>query len=344
MSAKACLHERIDWVDYAKGFCIIFVVMMHSTLGVEAAIGNEGFMHYVVAFAKPFRMPDFFLISGLFLSRVIDRDWRSYFDRKVAHFAYFYVLWVTIQFAFKSTGLISQFGAREVLHQYFLAFVQPFGTLWFIYMLPVFFVFSKLFRNASRVGLWLFAALLELLHVDTGILIVDEFASRYVYFLTGYLLAPYIFMFARSVQSRPLVAGASLVLWGVANGLLVFFGYSQAPFVSLGLGLVGACAVVTAAALMATTDLFAPLRYCGRHSIVIYLTFFLPMAAARTLLIKTAVIANTGLISLIVTAVAVIGALALFWIARAYKWRFLFERPRIFWLRGTADATFVETA
>ena len=30
------LHDgRVDWVDYAKGFCIIFVVMMHSTLGVE---------------------------------------------------------------------------------------------------------------------------------------------------------------------------------------------------------------------------------------------------------------------------------------------------------------------
>ena len=27
--------NRIDWVDYAKGFCIIFVVMMHATLGVE---------------------------------------------------------------------------------------------------------------------------------------------------------------------------------------------------------------------------------------------------------------------------------------------------------------------
>jgi uncharacterized membrane protein YcfT len=25
---------RVDWVDYAKGFCIVFVVMMHSTLGV----------------------------------------------------------------------------------------------------------------------------------------------------------------------------------------------------------------------------------------------------------------------------------------------------------------------
>jgi uncharacterized membrane protein YcfT len=50
------------------------VVMMHSTLGVEQAAGHEGWMHAAVAFARPFRMPDFFLISGLFLARVIDRD------------------------------------------------------------------------------------------------------------------------------------------------------------------------------------------------------------------------------------------------------------------------------
>src|SRR5207247_1166787 len=96
MAASASpLPTRIDWVDYAKGFCIVMVVMMHSTLGVEAALGREGFMHYLVAFAKPFRMPDFFLISGLFLARVVDRDWRGYADRKVVHFAYFYLLWVT---------------------------------------------------------------------------------------------------------------------------------------------------------------------------------------------------------------------------------------------------------
>src|SRR5215218_6976783 len=78
---------RIDWVDYAKGICIVMVVMMHSVLGVEAAAGQTGFMHSLVAFARPFRMPDFFLISGLFLSVVIDRDWRTYHDRKVVHFA-----------------------------------------------------------------------------------------------------------------------------------------------------------------------------------------------------------------------------------------------------------------
>ena len=39
---------RIDWVDYAKGICIVMVVMMHSVLGVELAAGQTGFMHLVV--------------------------------------------------------------------------------------------------------------------------------------------------------------------------------------------------------------------------------------------------------------------------------------------------------
>ena len=85
---------------------------MHSTLGVEAAAGQTSWMHHVVAFAKPFRMPDFFMISGLFLARVIDRDWRTYLDRKVVHFVYFYVLWVTIQFAFKAPRLRGTSTAR----------------------------------------------------------------------------------------------------------------------------------------------------------------------------------------------------------------------------------------
>jgi len=58
--------------------------MMHSTLGVEQAAGQQGWMHWLVEFARPFRMPDFFLISGLFLASVINRDWRTY-DWVVRH-------------------------------------------------------------------------------------------------------------------------------------------------------------------------------------------------------------------------------------------------------------------
>jgi uncharacterized membrane protein YcfT len=318
---------RVDWVDYAKGFCIIMVVMMHSTLGVEAAAGREGWMHTLVAYAKPFRMPDFFLISGLFLARVIDRDWRDYLDKKVVHFFYFYVLWVTIQFAFKAPMFAADLGWRGVGFAYLEAFIEPFGTLWFIYMLPIFFVVVKLTRGLPWIAIWLVGAALEIAPIHTGWTVIDEFASRFVYFYSGYIFATRIFDFAAAVQRAPAAAIGGLILWGIANGVLVFMGYGDLPFMSLALGFVGAAAVVAVAALMAKTELFQSLRYCGANSIVIYLAFFLPMAVTRTVLLKTGVITDLGTISLIVTTAGVIGALVWYWAVRRTPLRFLFERP-----------------
>src|SRR5947207_2714413 len=202
--AASAAGGRVDWVDYAKGICIVMVVMMHSVLGVELASAQSGFMHILVAFAKPFRMPDFFLISGLFLALVIGRGWRVYLDRKVVHFAYFYVLWVTIQFGFKAPSFAAQ-------------------------------------------TTWSHAALLYL-------------------------------------ES-----------------------YSERPLVSLMLGLAGACAIVTLGTLLARMRWLNFLRFLGEHSIVIYLAFFLPMAATRTLLLHAGSIHDIGAISLIVTFAGVVG-------------------------------------
>ncbi len=335
MTGAARAKARIDWVDYAKGFCIIMVVMMHSTLGVEKAAGAEGWMTYVVAFAKPFRMPDFFMISGLFLAQVIDRDWRTYADRKIVHFAYFYVLWLVIQFAFKAPGMIAEDGAMAALGQFLLAFIDPFGTLWFIFLLPVFFAVTKLLRGVPWWIVWLAAAALETLPIETGWVIPDEFAARFVYFYSGYIFAPAIFRFAATVMARPLLAVAGLAVWGLLEGAAVFGGISELPLVSLALGMLGATAVIAFSALLSKSHRLGWLRYCGQNSIVIYLAFFLPMAVTRTLLLKSGVIADLGTVSLIVTAVAVVTPVLLFWLVRGTRLRFLFERPAFARLKGS---------
>src|SRR3954462_15187974 len=209
--AATARATRIDWVDYAKGICIVMVVMMHSVLGVEAAAGQTGFMHVLVAFAKPFRMPDFFLISGLFLSVVIDRDWRTYLDRKVVHFAYFYVLWVTIQFGFKAPSFAAESGWSHVGFLYLESFIEPFGTLWFIYLLPVFFVVTKATLRVPPLAIWFAAAALEMLHVATGWTVIDEFCARFVYFYSGYLFAAQVFALSDRARGWPLAALSGLL-------------------------------------------------------------------------------------------------------------------------------------
>jgi uncharacterized membrane protein YcfT len=323
---------RVDWVDSAKGICIIMVVMMHSALGVELAAGESGFMHLFVTFAKPFRMPDFFLISGLFLPLVIDRDWRTYLDRKVVHFAYFYVLWVTIQFGFKAPGFAAESSWTHAGYLYLESFIEPFGTLWFIYLLPIFFVVTKATRRLPPLLIWSLAAILEMAHFSTGWTAIDEFGARFVYFYTGYLFADRVYTLSNRARAQPVIALAALALWAIANASLVQLGLSERPVISLVLGLAGACAVVTVATLLARVKWFDVIRFCGEHSIVIYLAFFLPMAATRTLLLHTAIIHDVGMMSLTVTLVALFGALAIWQLALKVGANFLFERPDAFWI------------
>jgi uncharacterized membrane protein YcfT len=324
--------DRVDWVDYAKGICIVMVVMMHSVLGVELAAGQTGFMHLVVMFAKPFRMPDFFLISGLFISVVIDRDWRIYLDRKVVHFAYFYLLWVTIQFGFKAPGFAAETSWSHAGYLYLESFIEPFGTLWFIYLLPIFFVVIKATRRVPAPVIWVVAALLEMAHVATGWTVIDEFAARFVYIYSGYLFAPYVFALADRVRTYPALALFGLALWALVNGGLVKLGYSEWPLVSLALGLAGACAIITLGTLLARMQWLGFLRFCGENSIVIYLAFFLPMATTRTLLLHTGLAHDIGTVSLLVTIAGVVGALLIWCVALAAGANFLFERPAAFWI------------
>src|SRR5439155_4201071 len=133
---------------------------------------------------------------------VIDRDWRTYLDRKLVHFAYFYVLWVTIQFGFKAPSFAAYSDWSHVGLLYLESFIEPFGTLWFIYLLPVFFVVTKALRRAPPLWVWSIAAALEMAHVSTGWTVIDEFAARSVYFYSGYLVASHVFALSDRARAR----------------------------------------------------------------------------------------------------------------------------------------------
>jgi uncharacterized membrane protein YcfT len=331
--------NRIDWVDYAKGICIILVVMMHSTLGVEKAIGETGHLHNFIEWAKPFRMPDFFLISGLFLARRINGTWRSYLDTKVIHFAYFYILWMTIQFAMKGPGLAMEQGVAAALGSYALGFIQPFGTLWFIYLLAIFFVVTKAVKDVPPLMVFIAAALLEMLPLHSGWMVLDEFASRYVYFFAGYWLAPHIFKVAEQLWLRNAFALMALIyIWSVANSAAVISDFSTVPPIGLFLGFAGAGAVIATGILFARTGLAEWLRYLGANSIVVYLSFFLFMAVTRSVMLKIVPSINVDLLAITTTSAGVIGPVLLYWVVRGTQLNFLFKRPALISLKAVETA------
>lgn len=326
---------RVDWVDVAKGICIFLVVMMHSTLGVEAAAGEQSWMGLVVAWAQPFRIPAFFLIAGLFLAKTIDAPWQRYLDRKVLHFAYFYLLWMVIQVAIKHGVFAGEgLGALGVMVE---SLYQPFGTLWFVYMLPIFFLVTRLTRSLP---VWLMlgvGAALEIAPIGTGFTVIDEFAARFVYFYAGYALARHAFGFAGKAGERPALAVAALLVWAAINAVLAFnqmelfgqtYAWVQLPLVSLFMGAFGALAVITMAVLLMRGVAGRGLSYIGGRSIVIYLAFFLPMAIVRELGLRLGIFPDTGTLALVTTLVALVTPLIGYWIIQKVGFgRFLFERP-----------------
>jgi uncharacterized membrane protein YcfT len=253
----------------------------------------------------------------------------------VVHFAYFYLLWMIIQVAIKHGALTGDVtGSLNLMLQ---SLYQPFGTLWFVYMLPIFFLVVRATRN---VPVWLMLAIgaaLEIAPISSGYLLVDEFASRFVYFYAGYALAGYAFALADRATSRPLLGLVGLLAWGLINTVAVFtdiqifdetYAIAQLPFVSLVLGAMGALAVVTFAALITRTVVGRGFSYMGARSIVIYLAFFLPMVVVREIGFRLGVIPDTGTLAMITTLVAVVSPLIGYWIIQKIGFgHFLFERP-----------------
>ena len=154
--------ERIAWVDYAKGWSIILVVTMHPALGVGFAVGQIGWFHELVAFAKPFRMPDFFLVAGLFTGRSISKPWPTFVDRKILHFYYFYALWLLITLVVKS-GEFGLSAPVPFLRTYLYGLIQPFGSMWFLYLLPFLFLAARVTRDWPAPILFSLAALMHVL-------------------------------------------------------------------------------------------------------------------------------------------------------------------------------------
>ena len=332
--------QRLDWVDIAKGICITLVVMFHSTLGVEKAIGEATSLNALIEWARPFRMPDFFLISGLFLAARIDRPWRSYLDAKVAHFAYFYLLWAHILLALKAPSMIGEAGVSGFVQTYLWSYLDPFSSLWFIYLLAVYFTVAKLLHGVPKLAVLAGGALLHAIWPHTGIFLADEFANRFVFFYSGYVLAPYVFAYAdRITRADALAVATGLLLWAIVNGAAVSSGLAVVPVLDLGISFIGIAAVVAASVLFARSGFAGAIQYCGRNSISIYLAFTVFMGPVRAVLLKFAPGLPGEAVALASMMAGITGALLLAYAVRGTRLGFLFTRPKAFKLAGAENRT-----
>jgi len=334
------MGQRHDWVDAAKGLSIILVVMMYSAYNVGKYTGGIGVLHYIIGFATPFRMPEFFLISGLFLSNVIIREWTRYADRRVLHYFYFYVIWAAVNVVLK-TGIAGH-DLKGMLQGLALAAVEPYGVLWFIYMLGVFSVTAKLARQLKlpHAPVIIGAAALQMTGFHSVSYVVTQFCAYFVFFYIGYVAAPLIFRIVSFAEKNPHLAAGGLVLWALLEAFFVFWpngtphpmememGLAAFPPLHLALAIAGAIALCVLGRLLMHFAFMDWLRWLGEHSLVVYLAFTLPMSAVRIIAMKSGLVTGTGALSILVLVISTAVPVALYILIKRFGvGEFLFERP-----------------
>ncbi len=324
--SSAARASRYDWVDFAKGLCIAAVVALwvHRTMDTQA-----GWLGYFVAFAKPFRMPDFFLISGLFLSRVIDRPWKSYLDTKVVHYAYFLVLWTLI--IIPGLWLLKGSWPHDVgmaLRELAFGLYKPVAMLWFLMMLAVYFVVTRLLRHVSWKIVLPVSALMMMFPFHTGIYPLDWFGEYFVFFYAGHKFSERFFQLADWTLEHPRLASVLIAVWAVFNAVVIKLGAANHLWALLVLGFLGVSALVMLSALLSRWPSMRWLNRLGQNSIVVYLGFYLIMVALVDWVRSPATPQmSLHMAATVVWIGSILGAVLIHQILQRTPLRALYERP-----------------
>jgi fucose 4-O-acetylase-like acetyltransferase len=94
---------RYRWVDYIKGIAILLVVYRHVLIGIErSGIAVSEYMRDANMIFYSFRMPLFFILSGIFISSSLaKRSFKQLTGLKFELLLYPYLVWVFLQITFQ---------------------------------------------------------------------------------------------------------------------------------------------------------------------------------------------------------------------------------------------------
>ncbi|WP_299949504.1 acyltransferase family protein [Hyphomonas sp. BRH_c22] len=325
--------ERINWIDHAKGVCIVLIVAMYATSGYTDLVGQSSWMNAVVAWAEPALMPAFFFLSALFLNLSVFGPTRHFLDRKILHFAYFYMVWLLIQ----NLALAPLAFPGAIL----TALVSPPDSLLLVYMLIVFHAVTRLFRFLPTQKVFVFAALLQVAFatgwIDTGWIVANQLGAWFVFFYAGFVAAPHVFELADRVNGHAQELWKVLLGWAAVNAAFVALNVSDLPLISLALGFAGTGAIIALGLLLCRIKWLAVLGHAGRHCLVIYLTFSIPVIVLQHALAANGRVGDAGLACLVITLGGVAMPLIFHRLVRATPLNFVYKRPGSLRLRNARN-------
>lgn len=334
-------RERDASVDVARGVSIVAIVLGHVLLGLTSAgiVAGEGGADVVVRGLYLFHLSTFAYLSGLFVARGVDRAGpRDFAVRRVALFAWLYVLWGVAQGAVRALAGSATNGEKtwgQVLELWI-----PEGQLWFLPWLMAATVIAVVvtpWGSTSR-------AVAAVSGASALAIAVWGLEPPWVFTRGWALLAPFLLGCAVTSAAHRRVFAAPRLRWVLlVGGLAAWVSATSSTAVVLpttqsdartaagiALGVVGCVggtvACLSLSAVLARTSIARPVAALGRYSLEIFLSHIIVVSGTRVILTRAGM---TDAATHVVLGV-VLGLLVPVVLARAVarmRWTWVFGLP-----------------
>jgi len=347
--ASVGAQTRVDWVDGAKGIAIMLVALAHAVQftvlsGLAPEVWNKINLVFIV-----FRMPLFFLASGLFAASIIKRTWPTLWRTRLSLLVWALLLWTLVRYGYFSL-LPNPAGFDETNPvNLLLTPLRPSNGLWFLYALALFFVAAKLLRDhvdwRLQVGVAALLSVLFFARADTGNIAWNGIGRYFLFFLLGCYLRQWILDFV----NRPSRFGALGLGLGFGIAFLVLAGIvltvdSRVPFITGTLAFVSLLALgagLLVARFLIVYRALAWLTYVGRNTLPIYVVHVLFVSAFTSVLLLArgqTWLDRLGILLPVLVAGAAVAASLLLWraIGDLPLLRYAFTVPP--WFSGRAES------
>lgn len=263
--------DRLLWMDVLRGLAILLVVVNHAAVVTAESFADlPSAVTSVNEVFSTFRIPTLVFLSGQLLAPSLAKGARRYAEGKLRNIAWPYLVWTVIYIVVivRPWAYAGGFGPEQMLRYVVLA---P-SPLWFISFLLAFYVLALGLRRVPT-------ALLILATLGASTLFADATRPERFFFLFGFFLLGDMVTRHAEVAGRWLARPVVLLAAAVgAAGLAVVgarLGEAARYQAEYGLGVLAAIVVLAFLAhAVSASPSSTPLRYLGRHSIVLFVVHY----------------------------------------------------------------------
>lgn len=270
--------QRLHWADLAKATAVVLVVLYHVS-GTGMALLTPGDNRAEAAYATfsdwllPVRMPLFFMISGVLAVGALQRPWPVIWRPRVLTHFWTFALW-TVLFAVPYTMAYASATFATTLPRVFSWVLTLNGAYWYLPMLALFFLVTKLTRGAPSALLLAAVVGYVLWHQiplppQTGL--EGGMAFDAVFTLRRFLT--FLIWFALGALGRPLVEKWARVPWWTAVAALPLYvlgareiyGGERSPWMEVITPTLSVLGITVALVSCRIAVRWAPMRRLGRY-------------------------------------------------------------------------------